>query len=151
MQRPAIAATLRLETDACRGTCYASRMRDLMRAGASAVAVVVLMLGGSLGLWIGVPVATLYLGSRVQTWTDSLGGAIFAMFAFAILAAIGITTALVALNRKHVELREARGLESYGSTVLEMVMVASAAIAVVGFVFWFLILQGPSPSIAPSN
>src|SRR5918999_3321796 len=115
-------------------------MRDLMRAGASAVAVVILMLGGSLGLWVGVPVGTLYLGSRVQTWTDSLGGAILAMFAFAILAAVGITAALVALNRKHVEMREARGLESYGSTVLEMVMVASAAIAVVGFVFWFLIL-----------
>ena len=126
-------------------------MRDLLRAGASAVLVLVLMLGGSLVLWVGVPVGWLYLGSQVQAQTDSVGVALLVMFVGAIASVLAIAAALVWLNRKHVELRESRGLESYGSTVLEAVMVVSATVAVVGFVFWFLIVQGPGPTLAPSN
>ena len=126
-------------------------MRDLLRAGASALLVLVLMLGGSLVLWVGVPVGWLYLGSQVQAQTDSVGVALLVMFVGAIASVLAIAAALVWLNRKHVELRESRGLESYGSTVLEAVMVVSATVAVVGFVFWFLIVQGPGPTLAPSN
>jgi hypothetical protein len=38
-------------------------MRNLMRAGASGVLLVLMMLGAGLVLWIGVPVAWLYIGS----------------------------------------------------------------------------------------
>ena len=126
-------------------------MRDLMRAGASAAMVLALMVGGSLVLWVGVPVAWLYIGSQVQSETGSLGTALLVMFVGSIGSVVAIAAGLVWLNRKHVELREARGLESYGSTVLEAVMVVSATLALVGFLFWFLILQGPGPSLAPSN
>jgi hypothetical protein len=126
-------------------------MRELMRAGTSAAMVLGLMVGGSLVLWIGVPVAWLYIGSQVQAETDSLGTALLVMFVGAIASVVAIAMALAWLNRKHVELREARGLESYGSTVLEAVMVVSATLALVAFVFWLLVLQGPGPSLAPSG
>ena len=49
------------------------------------------------------------------------------------------------MNRKHVELQEARG--SYGgqATALELVLVASAVVAVLGFGVWFFGFSGSSP------
>jgi hypothetical protein len=55
------------------------------------------------------------------------------------------------LNRKHVELREARGLDTHGGTALEAVMTVSVAIAVIAFSIWFFVIAGPGPSLAPSN
>jgi hypothetical protein len=53
------------------------------------------------------------------------------------------------LNRKHLELRAARGLDTHGQTVLEAVMTVSVFVAVLGFVVWFFIIAGPGPSLAP--
>ena len=55
------------------------------------------------------------------------------------------------LNRKHLELREARGLDTHGATALEAVMTVSVAMAVVAFCVWFFLIAGPGPSLAPSN
>jgi hypothetical protein len=126
-------------------------MINLLRAGGSALILVVLMLGGGLLLWVGVPLAWLYIGSQVQAATDSLGTALAAMFIGSIASIVAIVWVLGWLNRKHIELREARGLETHGTTALETVMTVSAVVAVVGFTFWFLILQGPAPSLAPSQ
>jgi hypothetical protein len=49
------------------------------------------------------------------------------------------------LNRKHVGLREARGLDTYGGTALEAEMTVSAGIALVAFGAWFLLFSGASP------
>jgi ABC-type multidrug transport system permease subunit len=128
-----------------------SAMRDPLRLGASAVLVLLIMLGGSLVLWVGVPVGWLYIGSQIQGATDSIGAALGAMLVGAPLTIIVIAKGLVFLNRKHMELREARGHEVSGQGALEAVMIVSAFIAVAGFVFWFLILTGPGPSLAPQN
>jgi len=125
-------------------------MRDLFRAGASAVLLLVVMLGGSLVLWIVVPMGWLYIGSQIQGSTNSVGTAIVVMFAGAIVSVVVIAWVLARLNGKLIELREARGIEYTGSP-LERVMVVSAALAVAAFVFWFLILQGPGPSLAPKG
>jgi len=126
-------------------------MIDLLRAGGSALILVVLMLGGGLLLWVGVPVAWLYIGSQVQAATDSLGAALGTVFVGSIASIVTIVWALGWLNRKHVELRDARGLETQRQTALEAVMTVSAIVAVVAFCFWFFILQGPGPSLAPSQ
>ena len=55
------------------------------------------------------------------------------------------------LNRKHLDLREARGLPTHGATALEVVMTVSVFIAVIAFGIWFFIIEGPGPSLAPSN
>jgi heme/copper-type cytochrome/quinol oxidase subunit 2 len=107
------------------------------------------MLGGGLVLWVGVPVGWLYIGSQVQAKTHSLGAALGAMFVGVLASIFAIVPVLGWLNRKHQDLREARGLESHGNTALEAVMTVAAVIAVVGFGIWFFLIEGPGPSLAP--
>jgi heme/copper-type cytochrome/quinol oxidase subunit 2 len=126
-------------------------MRNAARAGISGLILVVIMLGGSLLLWVGVPVAWLYIGGRVQGATNHLGAALAVTMIGAVASIVAIVPGLSWLNRKHVELREARGLESHGQTALEAVMTISAIVAVIGFSVWFFIFAGPGPVLAPQN
>jgi hypothetical protein len=126
-----------------------SPMRDVLRAGVSAVMVVVIMFVGSLVLWVGVPLAWLWIGAQVQGSTDSVGQAIGVAMGGALVSIVVLALGLGWLNRKHEELREARGLEYHRTTTLEAVLVVTAGIAVVGFTIWFLGFAGMGPSIAP--
>ena len=126
-------------------------MLNLLRAGASGLILLVMMLGAGLVLWVGVPLGWLYVGSLVQGATDSLGAALLVIMVGVLASIALIVPALGWLNRKHLRLREARGLETHGQTALEAVMTVSAAIAVVAFVVWFFVIAGPGPSLAPRN
>jgi heme/copper-type cytochrome/quinol oxidase subunit 2 len=126
-------------------------MRNLLRAGASGLILVVMMLGAGLVLWIGVPLGWLYVGSQVQGSSDSIGLAILVMLVGVVASILVIVPGLGWLNRKHLELREARGLETHGSTALEAMMTVSVAIAVLAFLVWFFVIEGPGPSLAPDN
>jgi heme/copper-type cytochrome/quinol oxidase subunit 2 len=126
-------------------------MRNLLRTGVSGLVLISIMLGGGLVLWMGVPITWLYIGSQVQGETGSVGAALAVMFFGSVVSIVVIVALLGWLNRKHVELREARGLESHGQTALEAVMTVSAVIAVLGFGIWFFLIEGPGPSIAPRN
>jgi hypothetical protein len=126
-------------------------MRNLLRVGASGVLLLLMMLGAGLVLWIGVPVLWLYIGSQVQGSTGSIGTALAVMMVGVVVSIIAIVPLLGWLNRKHLELREARGLDTHGGTALEAVMTVSVAVAVVAFCVWFFVIAGPGPSLAPSN
>jgi heme/copper-type cytochrome/quinol oxidase subunit 2 len=126
-------------------------MRDLLRAGGSGLILVVIMFGGGIVLWVGVPLGWLYIGSQVQGATGSVGTAIGVMMIGVLVSIVVIVAALGWLNRKHVELREARGVDTHGQTALEAVMTISAIVAVLAFGVWFFIFQGPGPMIAPRN
>lgn len=117
--------------------------------GASAVLTGVIMVGASLLLWIGVPAGWLWIGSQVQGSTGSIGTAIAVMLIGAIISIIAIAWVLGRLNRVHEHLREARGAEQTGPPLLEVVLVVTAAVALAGFAFWFFVLAGPGPEIAP--
>jgi heme/copper-type cytochrome/quinol oxidase subunit 2 len=126
-------------------------MRNVLRVGASGVLLLLMMLGAGLVLWIGVPVAWLYIGSQVQGSTGSIGTALAVMMVGVVVSIVAIVPLLGWLNRKHLELREARGLDTHGATALEAVMTVSVAIAVIAFSIWFFVIAGPGPSLAPSN
>ena len=49
------------------------------------------------------------------------------------------------MNRKHDELRAARGRQAYGQVTLEGVMVVSATLALLGFGIWFFFFSGSAP------
>jgi hypothetical protein len=122
------------------------RTRRLLPAFESAALLVVIMFMGSLVLWVGVPVAWLWVGSQVQG-SSTMAAAVGAMM-IGMLVTIAVLIALLGwLNRKHVELQEARGvnLPRNATTALEHVMVASAVVAVVGFFVWFFGFSGSSP------
>jgi heme/copper-type cytochrome/quinol oxidase subunit 2 len=124
-------------------------MRNFLRAGASGVLLLLMMLGGGLVLWIGVPLGWLYIGSQVQGATDSIGTAILVMLVGVVVSIVAVVPILGWLNRKHLELRAARGLDTHGQTALEAVMTVSVTIAVIVFVVWFFVIVGPGPSLAP--
>jgi hypothetical protein len=116
-----------------------------MQAGSSAVLMLAIMFMGSLVLWIGLPLACLYVGSHVQDATHSVGVAIVAMAACVVVGIFAIVPLLGYLNRKHMELRAARGLDTYGQAPLEGVLVVSAGVALAGFVVWFFFFSGTAP------
>ena len=126
-------------------------MRNLLRAGASGLILVLMMLGAGLVLWIGVPVAWLYIGSQIQASTGSVGTAIGVMMVGVVVSILLIVPVLGWLNKKHLDLREARGLETHGGTALEAVMTISVFVAVIAFAVWFFLIEGPGPSLAPRN
>ena len=116
-----------------------------MRRATSAALMLAMMFLGSLVLWIGLPLGCLYVGSRVQGATDSVGVALLAMAGGVIVGIVAIVPLLGFLNRKHMEVRAARGLDTYGQAPLEGVLVISATVAVIGFAIWFFFFAGTSP------
>lgn len=120
-------------------------MRNLLRAGSSAALTLAIMFIGSLVLWIGLPVGCLYLGSRVQDATRSLGAAVVAMMVAVVAGIVALVPLLGWLDRKHSEILAARGRRVHGQATLENVMVVSATLALLGFGIWFFFLSGATP------
>ena len=116
-----------------------------MRAGESAALMLAIMFIGSLVLWVGVPLGALYVGSLVQAATESIGAAKVAMTLVVIGSLVMLLPFLGWLNRKHADVRAARGRQDLGPVALEGVMVVSAGIALVAFLVWFFLFAGASP------
>src|SRR6516164_4450582 len=114
-------------------------MGDLLRTGLGAVLVVLIMVIGSLVLWIGTPLLWLWVGSQIQGATSSLGTALGVAFIGVVLT-IGLIAAVLAkLSDVYAANRRARGLDDSGHYVLERVLVVSAGITLVAFVIWFFL------------
>jgi uncharacterized membrane protein YcjF (UPF0283 family) len=122
-----------------------------LNLGASALLTAVIMVGASLLLWIGVPAGWLWIGSQVQGSTGNVGTAIAVMLVGATVSIVALAWLLGRLNRVHEHLRAARGAEASGPPLLEVVLVVTAAIALVGFAVWFFVFAGPGPELAPRN
>jgi uncharacterized membrane protein YbhN (UPF0104 family) len=122
----------------------ADSLRRAVRASQAAALLVAMMFLGSLVLWVGVPVAWLWIGSRLQNAT-SLATAIGAMMGGMLLSITLLLGVLGGLSRRHTELQERRGVPENETTALELVLVSSAVIAVVGFFVWFFGFSGSSP------
>ncbi len=120
-------------------------MRQVLRTGAGAVLVVLIMFIGSLVLWIGTPLLWLWVGSQIQGHTESLGAAIGAMFIGVVVTIAAVSSVLVWLSNVYRANRRARGMEDTGHLILEGVLVVSAAITLVGFLVWFFLFAGASP------
>jgi uncharacterized membrane protein YbhN (UPF0104 family) len=118
------------------------RFRELMGAPASA-ALVMLMVVGCLVLWIGVPIGWLWIGSQVQG-SASLGTALMVTMVGIVVTITLLVFVLGWLNRRHAELNERRHRPTR-SSALEVILVSSAGLAVVGFVVWFFLFAGASP------
>ncbi len=120
-------------------------MRAVLRTGAGAVLVLLIMFVGSLGLWIGTPLVWLWIGSQIQGSTDSVGAALGATFPGAVLTIVVLASVLAKLSDIYRSNRRSRGLEDPGHLVLEGVLVVSAGIALTAFVIWFFFFAGASP------
>ena len=118
--------------------------RRLLLASESAGLLVLIMFVGSLVLWVGVPAGWLWIGSQLQA-SSSMATAVGSMMIGMLLTIAGLVAGLGWLSRKHAELQEARGVPESETTALELVLVVSAVVAVVGFFVWFFGFSGSSP------
>ncbi|MDQ6607373.1 MAG: hypothetical protein M3Z06_12600 [Actinomycetota bacterium] len=120
-------------------------MRELLRTGSGAVVVVLIMFIGSLVLWIGTPLAWLWIGSQIQGSTSSLGAALGVMFVGVIVTISALAMILSKLSNVYRANRIARGLDDPGHFVLEGVLVVSAGVTLTAFAVWFFLFAGASP------
>jgi ABC-type uncharacterized transport system permease subunit len=118
-------------------------MRNLLRATESG-AMLALMFAGALGLWIGVPLAWLYIGSMVQDATDSVGAALGLMLVGSVASILLLVPLLGRVNGVYEHAREARGLDNFGQAPLEAMLVISATLAVVLLVVYVLFSHNPA-------
>ena len=117
----------------------------LLRSGAGALLVVLIMFLGSLGLWVGTPLLWLWVGSQIQGATNSLGTALAAAF-FGVVVTVTLVAGILArLSDVYRDNCVARGQSDPGHVVLEGVIVVSAGLTIVAFVIWFFFLAGTSP------
>ena len=120
-------------------------MRDLLRTGMGAALVLLIMVIGSLVLWIGTPLLWLWVGSQVQGATASLGTALGVSFIGVVATIMLLAGVLAKLSNVYQANRRARGLEDTGHYVLETVLVVSAGLTLAAFVVWFFFFAGASP------
>src|ERR1035437_2052645 len=112
-------------------------MRELLRTGAGAILVVLIMFIGSLDLWVGTPLLWLWVGSQIQGATSSLGTELGAAFLGVVLMIVAVAAVLANLTHVYRANCRARGRDDPGQLMLEDLLVVSAGIPLAGFVVWF--------------
>jgi predicted signal transduction protein with EAL and GGDEF domain len=92
----------------------------------------------------------MWVGSQVDYATGSVFIGILAAF-LGMVCTLFITVAFARrVDHAWMLVRRAAGYEQKRGA-LERIFVITAGIAVVGFTFWFLIIAGPGPELAPKS
>lgn len=127
----------------------ASRSRRRLD-GALAGAILALETLLCLSLFGPQPLAWLWIGSQVEYLTGAVTAGISTIM-LGCLASLMLTMALAKrldhawkLVRRAAGHRQERG-------ALEIIFAASVGVAVLCFAVWFFIIEGPGPSLAPTN
>ena len=115
---------------------------------ALAAAVLALEVVLCLTLWGPQPVAWLWVGSQVDFHSGSVTLGIAVAFAGMIGTLMLTLAAAARLDRFWRLLRRAAGHEQQDG-VLVRIFAVTAVVAGLAFLFWFVILEGPSPTLAP--
>jgi hypothetical protein len=134
------------------------------RAGRNlgALLVVGLMLLAALSLWTAIPLAWVYIGSKLSETQFASGGPYMVVFFGIVISILVIAWLLSRLNGLYVALTGTNTINpirpvwlrsmrdtpaARAPTVLEVVMVASVVLAMVAMGLWFFILAGsPLPN-----
>ena len=114
----------------------------------AAAAVLVLEVLICLTLWGPQPLGWLWVGSQVDYHTGSVSFGIVVAFA-GMIASLMLTLMLaVRLDAIWKVVRRAGGIDQREG-MLSRIFMVTAIVAALAFGFWFLILEGPAPTIAP--
>jgi hypothetical protein len=131
-----------------RGTPERGGARRRRADAIMAAAVLVLEVLLCLTLWGPQPVAWLWVGSQVDYQTDSVSLGIGVAFA-GMIGTLMLTLALCArLDRAWRILRRAAGHEQREG-MLTRIFAVTAVVVGLAFLVWFVVLEGPAPSLAP--
>jgi hypothetical protein len=126
------------------------RAGERRRRADATMAVVVLAVEAllCLSLWGPQPVAWLWVGSQVDYQTGSVSWGIAAAFAGMIATLMLTLAAATRFDRLWRILRRAAGHEQREG-MLVRIFAVTAVVAGLAFAFWFVILEGPAPTLAP--
>jgi hypothetical protein len=103
-----------------------------------------------LSLWGPQPIGWMWIGSQVNYATDSVMLGIVSAF-IGVVITLFVTVALARqVDHAWKLVRRAAGYEQKRGA-LERIFILTAGVAVVGFAFWFLIIAGPGPQLAPKS
>lgn len=101
-------------------------------------------------LWGPQPTAWLWVGSQVDYRTGSVSFGIVVAFAGMMASLMATLVVLKRLDHAWKLVRRATGYHQKKGA-LEWIFTVSIAIAVSSFLFWFFIIEGPGPSLAPRD
>ena len=101
-----------------------------------------------LTLWGPQPIAWLWVGSQVDYQTGSVSLGIAVAFAGMIASLMATLALLVRLDAIWKVVRRASGIDQREG-VLPRIFMVTAIVAVLAFGSWFLIIEGPGPTLAP--
>jgi hypothetical protein len=103
-----------------------------------------------ISVWGPQPMGWLWVGSQVKYWTDSVSAGIVSAFAGMLLTLF--VTLMIAKRVDHAWklVRRAGGIQQERGA-LERIMLVSFMIVGIGFAFWFFVIVGPGPELAPRN
>ena len=101
-------------------------------------------------LWGPQPVGWLWVGSRVDYWTDSVSLGITSAF-LGMLTTLFVTL-MIAKRVDHAWklVRRASGIRQERGA-LERIFMVSLVITAIPFLVWFFLIEGPGPSLAPQE
>ena len=104
-----------------------------------------LLVLAALAMWVAVPVAWLFLGSRVQDLTDNVGAGLGTALVGSIASIVAMSMLLGAITRRYQGARVRRGLDDTGGFPLEVTLVCTAVTAGAAFAVWFFGFSGAQP------
>jgi hypothetical protein len=101
-------------------------------------------------LWGPQPVGWLWVGSRVNYWTDSVSAGIVTAFVGMLFSLF--VTLMIAKRVDHAWklVRRASGIRQEKGA-LERIFLVSAMVVGTLFTIWFIFIEGPGPSLAPRD
>lgn len=116
----------------------------LLRSTANMAVITGMMFVASVTMWLGVPLLWLYIGSLLQSETDSLGLAVIVAMIGVAGSMVLVVRALITLNHAYHTLHERAEGKPPARSPLEPMLVFSVGLAIAVFGFWFVILGGAS-------
>lgn len=96
------------------------------------------------------PLAWFWIGSHVQYWTGLVTAGISTIM-LGCLASLMLTMALAKRVDHAWKLVRRAGGHHQERGALELIFAGCVGVAVVAFSIWFFLIQGPGPTLAPTN
>jgi hypothetical protein len=127
---------------------HGDRRRHVDEGVALAIAAVMVLVAGS--FWGPIPMAWLWIGAQVQYHTDSVSFGILVAFVGMILTLMAGLALVKRLDQFWVLVRRAAGHDQRKG-IIGPVFAVAAIVGTTIFLVWFIIIAGPTPSLAPSS
>jgi hypothetical protein len=115
-----------------------------------AALLLALMVVVNLCFWGPIPAAWLWMGARVNWWTDNLEAGLGVAFAGMLATLMGGLVAMRWLDSLWILARRASGHDQREGIVGRVFGICAIVGALI-FSFWFFIIAGPGPMLAPTQ